>query len=326
MFKQKNLISIPTYEIDKYKPGIADRLNEIATEAIENNFDLIKKYSCLEISTRALYELGINSFTSCLFGPNKPNYLSDEVLRELTDYVTDGELRLQMLGMTEFQSEFWNYRLREFMDGIWAHKINESRKDQLMMNALRTTDNRPAYDYINRIKNLQLLLDAGYDNDQLREYTRTVDCLSHNYIVVPRRAIELVNEGLSFMHCGMKEYCEALIKGAKKAEQDADKFISEHTPDDCMQVMRDAVKSCYENMMLTFTHLQSSTDRDAYFKEMLKYARMYEEFSGYLGCFENVQIPSDKVDETRGFLNGIVGGCDSVKSYVGYIIKYLKEE
>ena len=115
-------------------------------------------------------------------------------------------------------------------------------------------------------------------------------------------------------------------EAAKKAEQDANKFISEHTLDDCMQCMYDAVKSCYENMMLTFTHLQSMDDRDAYFRKLSEASRMYEKYSGYLGCFENVPMPPDKIDETRAFLESLVNGSDIVRSYVDHIIKYLKEE
>lgn len=327
MFEQDEFIKVPTYDAKQYKLGIAERLHEIATEAIENNFDLIKKYSCLTIGTRAEYELGINAFSACMYGQNKPNYLSDEVVQELTDYVIDGDLKMRMLGMPEFQSEFWHYRLQEVMGSVWANEIDESRKDQLMMNAVRITDKRSAYDYINRIKNLQLLLDAGYDNDQLEVYVNTVEYLYHKYTITPMRAHGLVLEKVSFQFSGMmKECCEGLIKGAKKAEQDANKFISEHTLDDCMQCMYDAVKSCYENMMLTFTHLQSMDDRDAYFRKLSEASRVYEKYSGYLGCFENVPMHPDKIDETRAFLESLVNGSDIVRSYVGHIIKYLKEE
>ena len=327
MFKQKEFIKVPTYDAKQYKLGIAERLDEIAREVIENNFDLIKKYSCLEISTRVQHELGINAFTSSGYGPNKPNYLSEEVLRELTDYIIDDDLRMRLLGMPEFQSEFWHIRLRDVINSIWTNEIDESRKDQLMMNAVRITDERPAYDYINRIKSLQLLLDAGYDEDQLCVYVNTVEYMYHKYTIVPTRAHELVLEKTLFQcRSTLKEYYENLIKSAQKAEQDANKFISEHTLDDCMQGMYDAVKSCYENMMLTFTHLQSMSDRDAYFREVSKSARRYEKLAGYLGCFENVQMTSDKIDQTRGALNTLVDVSDGVRSYVGFIIKYLKEE
>lgn len=326
MFKQKEFIKAPTYDAKQYKLGIAERLEEIATEAIENNFDLIKKYACLTIGSRAQYELGINAFAVRMYGLNKPNYLSDEVLRELTDYVIDGDLRMRMLGNPEFQSEFWHYRLQEVIDCIWANEIDESRKDQLMMNAIRTTDKRPAYDYINRIKNLQLLLDAGYDNSQLEVYVNTVEYLYQEYTIVPMRAHELVLENASFQYDGMKEYCENLIKGAKKAEQDANKFISEHTLDDCMQCVRDMVKSCYENMMLTFTHLQSMADRDTYFRKMSESYRMYDKYAGYLGCFENVPMTSNEIGGIGARLASLVDGCDTVRSHIGYIVKYLKEE
>lgn len=327
MFKQKEFIKVPTYDAKQYKLGIAERLDEIAREVIENNFDCIKKHSCLAIGTRVAYELGINAFTACVHGPNKPNYLSDEVLRELTDYVIDGDLKMRLLGMPEFQSEFWHYRLQETMNCIWANEIDDSRKDQLMMNAIRITDKRSAYDYINRIKNLQLLLDAGYDNDQLEVYVNTVEFLYHKYTIVPMRAHELVFEKVSFQFTGMvKESFENLIKGAKKAEQDANKFISEHTVDDCMQCMRDAVKSCYENMMLTFTHLQSMADRDKYFRKMSESYRMYDKYAGYLGYFENVPMTSDKIGEIGTALNSLVGASDGVRSYVGFITRYLKEE
>lgn len=327
MFEQDEFIKVPTYDAKQYKLGIAERLTEIATEVIENNFDLVKKYSCLEIDTRVHHELGINAFTSSWCGPNKPNYLSDEVLRELTDYVVDDDLRMRMLGMPEFQSEFWHFRLKEVMDSVWAHEVDESRKDQLMMNALRITDKRPAYDYINRIKSLQLLLDAGYDEDQLRIYANTVEYVYRKYTIVPTRAHELVLEKPLFVYSGMmKECCENLIKGAKKAEQDANKFISEHTLDDCMQGMYDAVKSCYENMMLTFTHLSSMADRDAYFRKMSESSKMYEKFAGYLGCFENAQMSSDKIEQTRAALNTLVHSCEGARAYVGFITRYLKEE
>lgn len=327
MFEQDEFIKVPTYNANQYKLGIAERLHEIATEVIENNFDLVKKYSCLEIDTRVQYELGINAFTSTWYGPNKPNYLSEEVLRELTDYVIDDDIKMRLLGMPEFQSEFWHIRLTEVINSVWANEIDESRKDQLMMNAVRTTDKRSAYDYINRIKNLQLLLDAGYDNDQLKVYVNTVGWLYRKYTVVPMRAHELVIEKVSFRYDGMmKECCENLVKGAKKAEQDANKFISEHTLDECIQGMYDAVKSCYENMMLIFTHLSSINDRDAYFREMSKSYKMYEKFAGYLGCFEGVPMSSDKIDQTRAALNCLVHSCEGARSYVGFITKYLKEE
>lgn len=327
MFEQDEFIKVPTYDANHYKLGIAERLHEIATEVIENNFDLIKKYACLEIDGRVQYELGINAFTSSGYGPNKPNYLSEEVLRELTDYVIDDDLKMRLLGMPEFQSEFWHFRLHEVMNSVWANEIDESRKDQLLMNAVRITDKRSAYDYINRLKSLQLLLDAGYDEDQLRIYVNTVEYLSRRYTIVPTRAHELVVEKPLFMYSSMmKECCENLIKGAMKAEQDANKFISEHTLDDCIQGMRDAVKSCYENMMLTFTHLPSMIDHDAYFHEMSKSSRMYEKFAGYLGCFENVQMSSDKIEQTRAALASLVHACDCVRSHVGFITRYLKEE
>ena len=327
MFEQDEFIKVPTYNANQYKLGIAERLHEIATEVIENNFDLVKKYSCLEIDTRVQYELGINAFTSTWYGPNKPNYLSEEVLRELTDYVIDDDLKMRLLGMPEFQSEFWHIRLTEVMNSVWANEIDESRKDQLMMNAVRVTDKRPAYDYINRIKSLQLLLDAGYGEDQLCVYVNTVGWLYRKYTVVPMRAHELMIEKVSFRYDGMmKECCENFIKGAKKAEQDANKFISEHTLDECLQCMRAAVKSCYENMMLTFTHLQSMDDRNAYFREMSEAAGRYEKFAGYLGCFENVPMTSDKIDQIRGALHCLVDASEGVRSYVGFITRYLKEE
>jgi hypothetical protein len=327
MFKQNKFVKAPTYDANQYKLGIAERLDEIAREVIENNFDLIKKYSCLEISTRVQHELGINAFTSSGYGPNKPNYLSEEVLRELTDYIIDDDLRMRLLGLPEFQSEFWHIRLQDVINSIWANEIDESRKDQLMMNAVRITDKRPAYDYINRIKSLQLLLDAGYDEDQLCVYVNTVEYMYHKYTIVPTRAHELVLEKSLFQYRGTAKECyEYLIKSAHKAEQDANKFISEHTLDDCMRGMYDAVKSCYENMMLTFTHLQSMDDRNAYFREMSEAAGRYEKFAGYLGCFENAPMSSDKIEQTRVALNSLVRSCEGAGAYVGFITRYLKEE